>query len=540
MIRVFISRDGTPAGDVTLEGEITIGRSDEREVQLADAQVSRLHAVIQEDEGGCVVTDRGSINGTFVNGQALVPNQPTRWIPGEPLVIRDFTLTYGSPDAGTVAEELGEMTLVADYESEPIDPAISYVRTNLAEDSASGPEWLKGEQTLVISDIIRETHDVNTFRFVGEEPQLFRFQPGQFIGLSLEIDGKTVKRSYSISSSPSRPLSLDVTIKRIPGGLVSNWLPDNLSIGDRVSVRAPAGRFSCFQHPAPKMLFLAAGSGVTPLMSMLRWISDVSAPVDLIVLNSVRSPEDVIFGRELESIAARHPNIAITVTTTDSRACSNGWIGMAGRLNAKWLDAAVPDLLEREVFLCGPTPFSAAMTQQLAELGLPKERLHQESFGSGAKPGGPKPAAVPQAASQPEPQSRPAPASKPAPKPAPPVAASAPARPPSVAVPAAPPEPLPAPEPAPAASTGAGFQVLFADSGVTAEASDDLSLLEVGEEAGLELEHGCRSGSCGACKTRLRSGSVDMESHDLTDEELSEGWIYICTSHARSNVELEA
>ena len=531
MIHVFISREGTPVSDLSVEGEITVGRSKERQVQLTDSQVSRLHAVIQEDQGTCVVTDRGSINGTFMNGQALVPNQPTQWIAGEPLVIREFTLVYGAPDTTATAGGLGEATLVVGEEGEPFDPRTGYLRTHLAEDSAGGPAWVKGQQTLVVSDIIRETHDVNTFRFVGEEPQLFRFEPGQFIGLKLEIDGKTVNRSYSISSSPSRPLSLDITVKRIPGGLVSNWMPDNLKVGDRVSVRAPAGRFSCFQAPNAKMLFLAAGSGVTPLMSMLRWIADVSAPVDVIVLNSVRSPEDVIFGRELESIAARHPNIAITVTTTDSRSCSNGWIGMAGRLNAKWLDVAVPDLLERDVFLCGPTPFSAAMTEQLANLGLPKERLHQESFGSGAKPkGGAPKAAAPQAPPTPAP-------------------AATPVNPPAAVVPAVAPSPMPVADPVPepvveeapaAAPAAAGFQVVFKSSGVTAEASDDLSLLEVGEEAGLELPHGCRSGSCGACKTKLLSGEVDMECHDLTEEELSEGWIYVCTGQARSNVELEA
>jgi ferredoxin-NADP reductase len=505
MIRVYISREGTPVRDVSLGGEITIGRSDERELQLEDPQVSRLHAVVKEEQGACVVTDRGSINGTYLGGAQLAPEKPTRWLPGESLVIREFTLVYGSPESHTVdgsgpgEEGLLEKTLAVDHGVAAFDSAIGILRTHLVEGFESGSEWTRGEQTLVVSDIIRETHDVNTFRLVGEEPQSFRYEPGQFIGLSLQIDGKTVKRSYSISSSPSRPLSIDITVKRIPGGLVSNWLPDHLEVGDKVTCRAPAGRFSCFQHPAPKMLFLAAGSGVTPLMSMLRWITDVSAPVDVVVLNSVRSPEDVIFGRELESMAARHPNVKITVTTTDSKPSLNGWIGMAGRLNAKWLDAAVPDLLEREVFLCGPTPFSAAMTEQLAGLGLPKERLHQESFGSGAKP------------------KKEAPSPNPSPRRAP-------------ALPATP------------ASEGADarFQVRFALSDVSAEASDDLSLLELAEEAGLDLPHGCRSGSCGACKTRLRSGSVDMDDHDLTDEELSEGWIYVCTSHARSHIELEA
>lgn len=95
-----------------------------------------------------------------------------------------------------------------------------------------------------VADIVEETHDVKTFRLVGEKPVLFSYRPGQFITFLLNIDGQDVERSYSMSSSPSRPHVLELTVKRVPGGVVSNWLCDHVKLGQRLTIKGPLGRTS--------------------------------------------------------------------------------------------------------------------------------------------------------------------------------------------------------------------------------------------------------------------------------------------------------
>jgi glycine betaine catabolism B len=106
----------------------------------------------------------------------------------------------------------------------PPPPPPSPVLTNLIDDREKISIWSEGVTTLKVADIVEETADVKTFRLVGEKPMLFSYRPGQFVTFLLNIDGEDVERSYSMSSSPSRPHVLEITVKRVPGGLVSNWL----------------------------------------------------------------------------------------------------------------------------------------------------------------------------------------------------------------------------------------------------------------------------------------------------------------------------
>jgi hypothetical protein len=113
--------------------------------------------------------------------------------------------------------------------------------------------WSEGVTTVKVADIVEETHEVKTFRLVGEKPVLFSYRPGQFVTFLLNIGGEDVERSYSMSSSPSRPHVLEVTVERVPGGIVSNWLCDHVKLGQRLTIKGPAGNFSCFDYPAAKM-----------------------------------------------------------------------------------------------------------------------------------------------------------------------------------------------------------------------------------------------------------------------------------------------
>ncbi|HNA78648.1 MAG TPA: FAD-binding oxidoreductase, partial [Turneriella sp.] len=131
------------------------------------------------------------------------------------------------------------------------------------EHDAVSPErlqfWTKGTRLMRCIGIVDRSHDFRSFQFVSEEPTLFFYKPGQFVTLELTIDGKRYLRSYTISSSPSRPHLIEISVKRVKGGLVSNYLHDHLHIGDSVLMKPPGGKFHCFDTTSDKYLFLAAG-----------------------------------------------------------------------------------------------------------------------------------------------------------------------------------------------------------------------------------------------------------------------------------------
>jgi ferredoxin-NADP reductase/ferredoxin len=345
-------------------------------------------------------------------------------------------------------------------------------------------------------------------------PLLFSFKPGQFVTLKLEIDGKPVSRSYSISSSPSRPHCLELTVKRVPGGLVSNWMCDHIKLGDVLSARGPAGKFSCFNFPSRKVLFIGGGSGITPVMSMLRWIVDTAADVDAYLFVSARTPRDIIFRNELNWMSSRHSGIRVGITCTGRCTGSDSWTGLTGRCDASMLRLVVPDLMERHLFMCGPEPFMEGVTDCLREIEFPIANLHTESFGKvRVAPGGEaKPRDVPKLVPQAVIQTSSAAASAP---PAAPVAV--------------------------AAAPIKGYKVTFLKSGKTVDTTGDAPLLDLAEANGVEIGYQCRSGSCGECIVLRTKGEVAVEDHcAIGDEEKAKGFIYACCTQPMSDLELDA
>ncbi len=553
MAKLIIRREGSPAKETQVQPATTIGRLRDCTVQLEDPQISRVHALLTLTSNGYLLTDKGSMNGTYLNGTKMEPSQEVILKDGDKVRIQAFELQLAL-DAAQAEEPAADPAsssrdALAALEHPP-EPCM--LLSHLMEDRTNLSVWSKGEMTLRVADIILETQDTKTYRLVGNKPTLFSYKPGQFVTITLNIDGKPVKRSYSISSSPSRPHTLELTIKRVPGGLVSNWMADQISLGDEIHVRGPAGRFSCFNYPSRKMLCIAGGSGITPIMSMLRWIVDTTADVDVILLYSGRSPQDFIFRKELETISARHSGLRVLFTVTSNWAGTESWTGLTGRCSSSMIELVAPDVLERHVFLCGPKPFSESMKGQLKCLDYPIANLHTESFGEGRvasgtpvapvaapplAPSAPKPVLAEDAAAAAPPKaSAPAPAAPPADAPAAPPA-DAPAASPADA-PAAP--AAAAPSPAPAAGPADGFKIVFKKSGVEAVAAGDTKLLDLAETHGVEIDYACREGECGSCLTKCLSGSVEMEDNDLSEEERGQGFIYPCVACATSDVVLEA
>ena len=344
------------------------------------------------------------------------------------------------------------------------------------------------ESQLTLVRLYDETPDTKTFRFADRTGRIFDYRPGQYITLSLVIDGREYKRSYSLASSPSRPRLLEITVKRVPNGIVSNWLNDNLQIGDEVAVKGPYGKFSCTPNPPPKTLFLAAGSGIVPIMSMLRWLTDTAARADIRLLLSFRSPEDIIYRDELGLMLNRHDNISMDITLTTDQIANYDWSGLTGRINEQMIQQLIPDLPERGVYLCGPDAFMAECKKSLLHLNLPPENLCCESYTVNSPATRTGSACLRSATINP---------------------------------------------------TG-NYQVSFAKSGKTVAADGRISLLDLAETSGISIDHECRCGDCGMCMIKCLKGQIEMTEQveiDQTDRE--KGWIYSCCSYPGSNIVLD-
>ncbi|OIN13861.1 hybrid-cluster NAD(P)-dependent oxidoreductase [Oceanisphaera psychrotolerans] len=197
------------------------------------------------------------------------------------------------------------------------------------------------------------------------------YQPGQHLPVALDIDGQRQLRYYTLSSSPTRPGRYAISVKRQPDGRVSNWLAETLQPGCELLAHEPAGDFTL--EAAARYLLLSAGSGVTPMLSMVRALADRKQLQDLVFVHVCRSEADIPARGELEQLAAEHPGLQLEFVLTRPER------GEGGRLTLAQL-ATVPALQQRRVYLCGPAGFMQQARSWLLALGVPVGMLQQEYF----------------------------------------------------------------------------------------------------------------------------------------------------------------
>lgn len=343
-----------------------------------------------------------------------------------------------------------------------------------------------GSTTLVCRQVRDVTHDVRTFLFAPEHPALFGHEPGQFVTLRLLIDGRPVSRCYTISTPPTRPHLLGITVKRQPGGLVSNWLHDTMAPGRRIDADGPFGTFTLDRARRAKYLFLSGGSGITPVMSMTRTLHDLGSDADAVFVHSARTPADIVFRRELELMATAVPALRVhPVCEQDTP--GESWGGLRGLLSTPMLQLLAPDLTERTVFCCGPAPYMAAVRRMLDDIGFDMGDYHEESFSFAD---------------------------------------------------------LAADLPAPRVPEEAGvrtYSVRFARSGRSFTCAEGEYVLDAAFEAGLNPASSCGQGMCGTCKTTLVSGEVDMRHNGgIRPREIAGGKILICCSTPLGDLTIDA
>lgn len=223
--------------------------------------------------------------------------------------------------------------------------------------------------------------DFVTFWLEPKFGELPTYLPGQHLPISLHIGGKKVERRYTLSSSPSRVGRLAISVKRIDGGRVSNWLLDNFKLGDTLVSSKPDGSFhlgaSAASNTQSPILLLSAGSGVTPMMSMLRYLSDHDQVNDVVFYHQCRSVEDIPYKEELDELRRKHEGLTVLISLSQAPV---DWFGLKGRFSLAHTKQ-VRDIEMRQVFVCGPDGFMQKAKNLLLKKGLPESHYHQETFG---------------------------------------------------------------------------------------------------------------------------------------------------------------
>ncbi|GAB2983760.1 FAD-binding oxidoreductase [Amycolatopsis acidiphila] len=228
-----------------------------------------------------------------------------------------------------------------------------------------------------VAGVRRETSSAVTLVLEDAEGRSsFDFRPGQFFTLVTDIDGRPVRRAYSASSAPGAS-RLEVTVKQVQGGRFSTHVHRNLRAGDRLSVRGPSGAFHTDPAAAQDVVLVAAGSGVTPMMSMIRTLLAAPAAGRITLLYSNRSEEEVIFANELLRLEKENPErLSVTHVLTQEH----------GRLDAAGVRTWLTELRPPEdarYYLCGPEALMDTVQGVLIELGVPDDRVHHERYTSG-------------------------------------------------------------------------------------------------------------------------------------------------------------
>ncbi len=232
------------------------------------------------------------------------------------------------------------------------------------------PTWSLGRIKACVESIVVETADTKTFA-LRPNRNWSGHRAGQHLGVEVEVDGVRRQRRYSISSAPSRQRRIAITVKRQPGGVVSNWLHDHVRVGDTLTLEPAAGSFTLPEPLPRRLLMLSAGSGITPVIAMLRALLAMPAPVDVQFVHAARRPEDAILAAELGRLAASDPRLVV----------HQHYSADHGRLDPATIARLVPDYRERATLLCGPAAFMTTMQAHWNAQGI-ASRLAWESFGA--------------------------------------------------------------------------------------------------------------------------------------------------------------
>lgn len=322
---------------------------------------------------------------------------------------------------------------------------------------------------------------------IFEEPKYeFKYRPGQFITLIQTIDGKKIRRAYSLCTTPFDGENPAVTVKRVEGGAMSNHINDSFSAGMEVEVMEPMGMFTTEfkEGNRRKAIFFGGGSGITPLYSLIKSILIKEKESEIALVYGNRHEDYIIFKDELKALADKYPNFTLHHILEND---SNGIASYTGRPTPELIEKVLSDLAadkETEVYICGPQPMMDVVQKGISNFGLPEENIRVESFVAGKT--SPSEIIVDES------------------------------------------------EEDAAGNTEATIIIDGEPYSITIE--KNRPILEQGLEQGLDMPYSCQSGLCTACRGMCLEGEVSVDKVEgLTQEELDEGYVLTCVGKAMSD-----
>lgn len=330
-----------------------------------------------------------------------------------------------------------------------------------------------------------------TFEVPEELYDSFSYYPGQHLVIKFRINGEEARRSYSLNSSPYFDNSLQVTVKKIKDGLVSNYVNDKLEVGTVLDVMLPQGRFYAdVQKDDYKSYFLfAAGSGITPIFSILKSILHASPKSKVCLLYGNTNQDTIIFREELAALEDKFPErLKVIHTLSNAKVWMSWeqWKGRKGRIDTEsieWFITENPPIAQStEYYICGPGKMNTSVKQTLMELGIPKDLIHIEQFGGVVEEGLKEIDAVDQAR----------------------------------------------------------LTTKLNGQKINVTIPKGKTILAVLKESNSKPPYSCESGICGTCVAKLKKGTAEMKScMALEDKEIEQGLILTCQALPTSeNIEI--
>lgn len=312
----------------------------------------------------------------------------------------------------------------------------------------------------------------------------FRFKQGQFITLKININGEDVIRSYSICTSPYSEKELKVAVKEVPGGKMSPYINRQLKIGDIIEVMPPSGKFYTDLNSThqKKYVLFAGGSGITPMMSIIKSILFIEKQSQIVLYYANREPDNVIFQNELNRLAQQHSDNFKIVYIYDNPPEQNYPDEQTGLLN----ETKIKILLERynvsqadEYFICGPTPMMQLIETTLKQINVPSDKIHIEYFST-----------IENTHFEPRMESK---------------------------------------------IESEVTVILYGIETTFRLSSDGISLLDAAIQNGVDAPFSCKGGVCSTCRAKIKEGKAIMTvNYALTEQEVKEGFILTCQAHPAS------
>ncbi|MCH8316948.1 MAG: ferredoxin--NADP reductase [Bacteroidetes bacterium] len=351
--------------------------------------------------------------------------------------------------------------------------------------------------TLKVAKVVKETQDAITIHFEHPPDHKIAYKPGQYLTLIVNANGEKSRRAYSLCSSPNEDVTLAVTVKKLEGGTISNYLNDNLKPGDPMEIMVPTGTFAIDLVPGAKrhLVLFGAGSGITPLMSIMKSVLAAEPHSQVSLVYGNRDEGSIIFKDDIDELKKKYGSRFNFIHVLTRPA--DGWDGPKGRINK----IKVSHLLEQfpemgptvtDYYICGPQGMMDEVKSALESLNVAVEKIHKESFTAPLEK---------EDESLDEEREKKVSEFK-----------------------------------------TQDVKINYEGQTHTITVKPDTTILETALDEGIDLPYSCQSGLCTTCRCKLLSGEVHMDEREgLSDMEIDEGYVLICQGHpVTAGVVLEA